>query len=130
MGFSEAMKAAGETLKEIKADQAKKSQERAAHRAHMARIRAIQQAKADESKKTVLEAIAEHNAEYGQYARIILWEERPTPKCGSWTLVEDCKDSNCFRHYDEKKAIRAKRAEQAATRPGANVEALFGFSTE
>lgn len=125
MGFSNVIKAAGETYKDIKADQAKKSQERAAHRAEMARIRAIRQAAADESLATVMEVIKEHNAKHGLYAKIVLWEDRPTPKCGMWTLVEDCKDSDCFRHYEEKKA-RAKAQPPFPVKPEApSFSALF-----
>jgi hypothetical protein len=120
MGLKDVIETAGEIRKEIKQERAEKREQIRKHRAEMARIRAIQEAKALESYNQVIEAINAHNAAH-HYYKITLWENRPVEKCGPWTIVQDCKDKNCYRHYDEKKAMAAAKAEK----PVSLLDSLF-----
>lgn len=127
MALSDALRAAKAKYDEHEARRKAEAAERARLDAIAEGHRRARIAKAREAKAEVMELIRMYNSEHGVYDKIELVEDLPpvptAPKCGTWTVFADCRDTNCSRHYYEKKT-----AGQATQGSAPTVEDPFGLN--
>lgn len=118
-------KATANLISEMNEDRAKRKEQERKERAEAHRIWSAKKAIDDKAYTELMTLIRAHNAKHS-YSKVELVQDLPKVKeCGAWTIVQDCQDTNCFRHYSEKKEQAMQTASQPETLNQA-FSSLFG----
>lgn len=76
----------------------------------MAKAEADSRARYNASAQPIMDMVAAHNAKFPSKPLYLTTTAPNTIReCGVFTVLADCQDPNCFRHYEDKKRAASRK---------------------